>query len=217
MVHCKTIGCFLPLPSYVAPSDTMEDTPQGGGSWVRFSMDPPSSVSEICGVFINQDLSSATGATKGNSTSLCCFGSLLQSSGQQLTRGLFRPGAGGYVRWSMALVGWVGIVSPRGITSFKRICTFSDGNQILVTFLKNLIFLKTELFSRLMCMCESMPTRVYVCVCLESRRGPSALWRRSFRYLWTSGCGCWDQNYKESPPKCRAICPAQPFRIAFNP
>ena len=83
----------------------------------------PSSVSEVHDVFSNRDIPSTSGG-QPRALAIVYYGSFLINPYQQLNRGLLRPGAGVFVRQSLALRG--SIVSPVGeISSTLYMCIYT--------------------------------------------------------------------------------------------
>lgn len=83
--------CFIPLAACIVLSGLMRASPHGGGC----ESDPDnflSPLSKVHGALNNRELFSVSGrwgATKSNSNSLHCLGSLFDSPDQQLKKEVF--------------------------------------------------------------------------------------------------------------------------------
>lgn len=90
-------------------SVTMKSSSQGGGIQASSSSKSLVTLSDVHSVFSNRDLLCTSGSTNDNSHRLY-FGSLFNTSGQQLSRGYVMSATGVFLRKSLALR--VNIVNP---------------------------------------------------------------------------------------------------------
>lgn len=87
----RTFNSFPPLAASITLSNSKRDRPEGRRFHVSSSPIPSSPVSKVCSV------SNLWEAIKENSSNLCCFGSLLDSSDQQLEGRFSMPHTGTFV------------------------------------------------------------------------------------------------------------------------